>query len=229
MTNNRITNTIAALFDEQPHADLAIENLVDAGITRSAITLSKGHGDDQAVVTEGPTGIWGILGSLFFPEDDQHVYAEGLRRGGYLVTVSGLTLDQKEAAANILDVEGSVDLDDRSESWRSDGWSSQGLGAASDTADFANSTYDRSDGTLVGGDIQDAFHSGRHDREVTAKKPIRLRPPLIRLSQWGSVIRTRGECAYVPTPLRHQRYHSNSAHRSPVEFAASSFDTAAWR
>jgi len=170
MTNNRITHTIAALFDEQPHADLAIENLVDAGITRSAITLSKGHGDDQAVVTDGPTGIWGILGSLFFPEDDQNVYAEGLRRGGYLVTVSGLTLDQKEAAANILDVEGSVDLDDRSESWRSEGWSSQGLGAANDTADFANSTYDRSDGSLVGGDIQDAFHSGRHDREVTAEE-----------------------------------------------------------
>jgi hypothetical protein len=174
MSDSSITHTVSAFFDDRGHADIAIDNLVDAGITRSAITLSEGQAGgkdgDRATISEPPKSFWDTLESFFFPDDDRHLYAEGLRRGGFLVTVSGLTLDQREAAADILDAEGTVDLDERSHGWRSEGWTPTAKAPVRDTSDFANSTFDQSDGTLVGGDLQDAFHSGRYDR-ATAPKP----------------------------------------------------------
>ena len=171
MSDSSITHTVSAFFDERGHADIAIDNLVDAGITRSAITLSEGQASgkdgDRATISEHPKSFWDTLESFFFPDDDRHLYAEGLRRGGFLVTVSGLTLDQREAAADILDAEGTVDLDERSDRWRSEGWAPTETEPVRDTSDFANSTFDQSDGTLVGGDLQDAFHSGRYDRATT--------------------------------------------------------------
>lgn len=161
MSDASITHTISAFFDEKAHADLAIDKLVDAGITRSAITLTAGQGAHQAVEPPAPRGIWDMLESLFFPEHDRHVYAEGLRRGGLLVTVSGLTLDQKEVAGDVLDADGSVDMDDRSKRWQDDGWAPSHAGLV---PDFTNRTYAKSDGSLVGGNAQAAFHNGQHDR-----------------------------------------------------------------
>lgn len=169
MSDSSITHTVSVFFDERGHADIAIDNLIDAGITRSAITLSEGQADrktaDRTMVSEESKGFWDTLEGFFFPDDDRHVYAEGLRRGGYLVTVSGLTLDQREVVANILDAEGSVDLHERSEGWRADGWELSPSELVDNTSDFTNRTFDQSDGTLVGGNVEDAFHSGSHDRD----------------------------------------------------------------
>jgi hypothetical protein len=170
MSDSSITHTVSAFFDKKNPADTAIDKLVDAGINRSAITLSEGPADgktaDRAVIAEESKGFWDTLESFFFPDDDRHVYAEGLRRGGYLVTVSGLTLDQRKVAANMLDAEGSVDLHERAEGWRADGWKPTPREFINDTSDFANRTFDQSDGTLVGGNVDDAFHSGRDDRDT---------------------------------------------------------------
>jgi hypothetical protein len=167
VADQTLTHTITAFFDGKSDADLAINDLVEAGVTRSAITLSGGTEDDP-IVSSQRTGFWDRLESFFFPEDDRHVYAEGLRRGGYLVTVSGLTLDQQEVAADLLDDKGAVDIHERSQGWRSEGWAPEALGSSTDTSDFANSTFDQTDGTLVGGDIDDAFHSRRAEGDERA-------------------------------------------------------------
>jgi uncharacterized protein (TIGR02271 family) len=54
-------------------------------------------------------------------ESDAHTYAEGVRRGGTLVTVRA---DQSLAdrVIDILDDEGTVNLDEREASWRQEGW-----------------------------------------------------------------------------------------------------------
>jgi hypothetical protein len=66
----------------------------------------------------------GVLGALIgagVPEEDAHVYAEGVRRGGALVTVSASdTLAQ--TAADILRRAGAVDISRRGTEWRSGGW-----------------------------------------------------------------------------------------------------------
>jgi uncharacterized protein (TIGR02271 family) len=66
-------------------------------------------------------GLVGALTDAGVDETDAHAYAEGVRRGGTLVTVRA---DETEAARaeDILDDDGTVDMDERTESWRSEGW-----------------------------------------------------------------------------------------------------------
>lgn len=81
----------------------------------------------------------GLVGSLTgagIDESDAHAYAEGVRRGGTLVTVRA---DDAMAAraADILDDEGTIDMDEREQSWRSEGWTggstSTGMAGSSST------------------------------------------------------------------------------------------------
>jgi len=75
-------------------------------------------------------GFWESLSDFFFPEEDRYSYAEGLRRGGCLVTVN-TTEANHDQAVDILDDEGTIDIDEREDQWRSQGWS--GYGGSSDT------------------------------------------------------------------------------------------------
>lgn len=65
-------------------------------------------------------GVGGLIG-LGVPEDDAHVYAEGVRRGGALVTLT-LPEDRVDAAMAIVQHHGAVDLQQRRTSWRASGW-----------------------------------------------------------------------------------------------------------
>src|SRR5215217_5213143 len=66
-------------------------------------------------------GLVGALTGAGIDEADAHTYAEGIRRGGTLVTIRA-----EEAQANrvidILDDEGTVNVDDRAAAWRKEGW-----------------------------------------------------------------------------------------------------------
>src|SRR5215204_7083453 len=66
-------------------------------------------------------GLLGALTGAGVDERDAHTYAEGVRRGGTLVTVRA---DQSMAdrVIDILDDEGTVNLDEREASWRQEGW-----------------------------------------------------------------------------------------------------------
>ncbi len=73
-------------------------------------------------------GLIGALTERGVPEDRAAYYAEGVRRGGCLVTVhaAGLRADR---AAEILDRNGAVDIDDRVSDWRKRGWIGPGAEA----------------------------------------------------------------------------------------------------
>jgi uncharacterized protein (TIGR02271 family) len=77
----------------------------------------------------------GLAGSLVdagVDEKDAHAYAEGVRRGGALVTVRASESDV-DRIVDILDDDGTVDLDEREGSWRSEGWTGQGSAAPTTT------------------------------------------------------------------------------------------------
>ncbi|TDK32236.1 DUF2382 domain-containing protein [Rhizobium deserti] len=140
------SNTITAFFDDRLEADRAVARLTEAGISRESVRVIA---ESSAAGTAGTTtsgeehkGFWASLADLFLPDEDRSVYAEGIRRGGYLVTVSGYPLDLHDRALDILDDEGSIDLDERTKAWESEGWSRS---TASDS--FAASGYDRTRGT----------------------------------------------------------------------------------
>jgi len=66
-------------------------------------------------------GLIGGLTEMGVPEDDAHFYAESVRRGGALVTV---TVDESRAgeAEDLLRRNGAVDIAKRAQEWRSAGW-----------------------------------------------------------------------------------------------------------
>jgi hypothetical protein len=66
----------------------------------------------------------GLIGSMTeagVDESDAHVYAEGIRRGGTLVTAR-VADEQVDAAAAILGQSGSIDLSERRAEYETSGW-----------------------------------------------------------------------------------------------------------
>lgn len=83
-------------------------------------------------------GLTGSLVNAGVDEGDAHAYAEGINRGGALVTVRASDAE-RDQVLDILDDEGTVELDDRTAAWRSEGWTG-GTAAAPATASLGTST-----------------------------------------------------------------------------------------
>jgi uncharacterized protein (TIGR02271 family) len=66
-------------------------------------------------------GLIGALTDLGVPEEETHYYAEGVRRGGALVTVEAEDA-MADRAADIMTRHGAVDLEERAAQWRQGGW-----------------------------------------------------------------------------------------------------------
>lgn len=89
-------------------------------------------------------GVVGALTDAGINETDAHAYAEGVRRGGTLVTVRADDVTSKKVA-DILGAHGTVNMDDREANWRKEGWTgthqapsvTESLGAAAGTAAHA--------------------------------------------------------------------------------------------
>lgn len=126
---------VTAFFDSRSDAEQAIERLVDAGVSRDSIRFMPGDErdppDNARDVRSEPLGFWESLGEWFLPDEDRGTYAEGLRRGGYLISVDASD-EQYARVMSILDSEGTIDIDERAESWRAEGWTG---GSSASTAD----------------------------------------------------------------------------------------------
>ena len=86
-------------------------------------------------------GIVGALVDLGVSEDEAGYYAEGIRRGGTLVTVR--TDDRYvQGAVDIMNRNGAVDIADRANQWRSEGWSGWDENAGAYSAHDTDSTAD---------------------------------------------------------------------------------------
>lgn len=126
------SRTITAFFDSRADVQKATDQLVALGIPRQHIRLTEGadtSGTGTAAATHDK-GFWDELKDLFLPEEDRYGYAEGLRRGGYLlsVQVDDALYDQ---AIDVLDTDGAVDMNEREASWRASGWSGYQAGGLS--------------------------------------------------------------------------------------------------
>lgn len=121
--------TLTAFYRDRSDAEEATRELAAAGFPQDSIRLVPGKEPDSvaaANVDADRRGFWEALGDFFFPDDDREVYAEGLRRGGYLVTVNPASEEQHARALDILDDEGTIDVDEWSDTWRAEGWSPTG-------------------------------------------------------------------------------------------------------
>lgn len=140
------SSTLSAFFDFRSDAEDAVSRLKDADISKDAIRLVPGYeadGHAQNSASDDHKGIWASLEDFFFTDSDRLLYSEGLRHGGFLISVTTVKEALYETAREILDDEGSVDLDERADQWRNEGWNE-----TASTSDAAASTYDRNRSTL---------------------------------------------------------------------------------
>jgi stress response protein YsnF len=118
--------TIIGQFEDPADAQRAVDELASAGIAGDSVRLLPGAGS-AAGGTGGEGGFLSSLGGMSLPDEDRHLYAEGMRRGYATVCVR---VDEARAPAveETLDRHGALDFDEREASWRSEGW--QGHAAA---------------------------------------------------------------------------------------------------
>lgn len=111
--------SVTAFFDTQDAADRARDDLVAAGVPSSAVRVAGG----EAATAEPPHphSFWESLKGFFVPDEDRHMYAEGLRRGGFAVAVE-TDSSAYDRVLDILDRDGAVDMEERSADWRGEGW-----------------------------------------------------------------------------------------------------------
>ncbi len=126
---------IAALFDDRARAHGALQALMESGLAQDRAAIL---GDDVAPGAEGKDGFRQLsardddlaeLQDLPLPEEDLQLFADGLRRGRFLVTVR-VDRDGAEEAVRVLEMFDPLDLDRESEA------SSRGAGGTAGGADL---------------------------------------------------------------------------------------------
>lgn len=131
--------TITALFDSRAEAERAVDALVaQVGVDRDRVTVHAQEASGTTATTatrHEDKGFWASLGDLFMPDEDRYAYSEGIRRGGILVTAQ-VEDSHTDRAMDVLEEHGAVDLDQREQSWRAEGWPGYQAGEAAGYATY---------------------------------------------------------------------------------------------
>jgi stress response protein YsnF len=135
--------TIVAHFDSRADAQKAVDALVQAGIAQASVSIlpeESGSSSYQRSTTtssydreKDEGGFLASLGNMFMPEEDRYTHAEGMSRGGATVSVRASDDAQATQVMDLLERHGAVDLDERAQSWRSEGWSGHATAATGAT------------------------------------------------------------------------------------------------
>lgn len=120
---------VIGIFDSMDEARQAREQLVAEGVPADAVRLGPDEGEDalatrsSGAAEEG--GFFAWLRSLF-TDDDERRYAdstsEAVRRGSCVLAVEAASETEAEQVENIMQAHGAVDVDQREERWRAEGW-----------------------------------------------------------------------------------------------------------
>ncbi len=118
-----MTRTVTALYQDRADADAALSKLKAAGLGDNVDIHDQAAAADGSSRRDGETFMdW--LRNLFGGHDDVHTYAEGVRRGHFLLTAKVDDLRATEAA-ELLDATTAVNLADAQAGWRMEGWTGQ--------------------------------------------------------------------------------------------------------
>lgn len=132
-----MAKTVTCLFNSEAKASSIVGRLEQAGIGSGKICLFSNSGSNRfwegtSGFDEGSGGtshdrVEHYLMNNGVPHDDARAYAEGVRRGHALVAVR-CDDDEVDEVVDILDDDEVLDLDERQESWRSEGWTGSSAG-----------------------------------------------------------------------------------------------------
>jgi len=134
-----MAKTVTCLFGSDSQASSIVSQLEQSGISQGKICLFSNSGSnrfwegtssfDESSGGEHHDRVEHYLTSNGVPRDDARAYAEGVRRGHALIAVR-CDDDEVDRVVDILDDDDVLDLDERQDTWRSEGWSHQGSGVA---------------------------------------------------------------------------------------------------
>src|SRR5689334_2609894 len=118
------TRTITAVYDSESEAQDARAQLLDHGLNDADVRIVSHRLTATPAGTDagGERGIWESIKDFFVGDNDRPMYAEGLRRGGCLLTARVMDERSDEAIA-VLEGTNAVDLEQRADQWRAEGWS----------------------------------------------------------------------------------------------------------
>lgn len=145
--------TITGLFDSRAEAERTVETLVQQyGIDRNNVQVHAAGTENVSAGTtdqrsEDHHGFLASMKNLFLPDEDRAVYAEGLRRGGIMVSVQ-VPDNQLDSAMDAFEQNGAVDLDTREQEWRQSGWTGGNMAGATAGASIAGLTTHGGDAVL---------------------------------------------------------------------------------
>lgn len=158
--------TITAFFDNRTEANRAQEQLRAIGVSDVDIIDQSSPGYmSEGYSTHENRGFWASLKDMFLPDADRYAYEEGIRRGGYLLTARA-DEDNADRVIDILDNEGTVDMQQRQDQWRQEGWTAPSVTGGT----MGASAYGSTDGTATttgtgGSTIGRGAMAGRETRE----------------------------------------------------------------
>ncbi len=133
-----MSRTVTALYDTRQEAEAAKQRLasaVDVDSVKIIDQNSGGGGDGRS------------LDNLYLSNDDRHAYGEGLRRGGFLLCAEVESGEDHDRIIQLLEESASVDLEERQQSWKSEGW--QPFAGATTASTESGMTSDRTSGNIV--------------------------------------------------------------------------------
>ena len=144
--------SVIATFDDPTTAKAAVESLIEDGFAAQSVHLQASATTSTTLdahgraVRGGDRGFLAGVGSFFsnlFESDDSKDagnYAEAVKRGSSVVIVDAKDDEEVAKATDVMDEMGAVDVEERAESWKAQGWTGFDASASytDDDAAFAN-------------------------------------------------------------------------------------------
>ena len=147
-----MSRTVTAWYDSRSEAESARDRLsstVDVEKVRVLDHQSESSGGESGSSSSG----W--LSKLFMADDDRQTYSEGMRRGGFMLCAEVDSDEDADRIISILEETSPVDLDQRSQSWRNEGWQTQDR-----SAQFAGSSSGAFTSSSQGSDLENRAQTG---------------------------------------------------------------------
>jgi len=137
-----MSRTVTALYDSRSEAESARERL-SSTVDVEKVRILDHQSETSSGEGGGNGGGW--LSKLFMADDDRQTYQEGMRRGGFMLCAEVDGDEDADRIISVLEETSAVDLDQRSQSWRGEGWQTQDRSAqfaTSGSGAFASTSQD---------------------------------------------------------------------------------------
>jgi len=125
--------SVIATFDDPQTAQEAVDSLLAEGFDSTSVHLQGSSAASQLDASGRPiegsekgflTGVGSFFSTLFESKDTQDAgtYAEAVKRGSSVVVVDAKDESEVVRATDVLDDMGAVDVKERAETWKAQGW-----------------------------------------------------------------------------------------------------------